>query len=84
MRRCYENASDDSHNTCVMKFLVCSMGFRFRWEASAHKKARSADPVRTRIFLLDSGGSGYSQSGMDAGRLILALDLYFRRGPVSQ
>jgi hypothetical protein len=35
MRRCYENASDDSHNTCVMKFLVCSMGFRFRWEASA-------------------------------------------------
>jgi len=22
MRRCYKNASDDSHNTCVMKFLV--------------------------------------------------------------
>jgi hypothetical protein len=54
MRRCYKNASDDSHNTCVMKFLVCSMGFRFRWETSAHKKARSADPVSTRIFLLDS------------------------------
>ncbi len=33
MRRCYKNASDDSHNTCVMKFLECSMGLRFGWEA---------------------------------------------------
>lgn len=78
MRRCYKYASDDSHNTCVMKFLVCPMGFRFRWETSAHKKARRADPVRTRIFLLDSGGSiqiscyGYSQSAMDAGRTHLS------------
>jgi hypothetical protein len=84
MRRCYENASDDSHNTCVMKFLVLLHGIPLPLGSIGHKKARSADPVRTRIFLLDSGGSGYSQSGMDAGRLILALDLYFRRGPVSQ
>jgi hypothetical protein len=25
MRRCYKTASDDSHNTCVMKFSVMAM-----------------------------------------------------------
>jgi hypothetical protein len=30
MRRYYKNASDDSHNTCVMKFSERYMGLRFR------------------------------------------------------